>query len=560
MKMHHYLLPILLLSVGSVAISCKDNSRQPAVAKTFEIRQWKPEDTRSIQGNRAPRGLIKTTAKATPGYVLFNPSNSTETFLITRDGTVVHRWKGELSTLTSSYLLPNGHLIRLERDEDFPIFAAGGAAGRIREYDWEGNLLWDFEMANEHELIHHDIEILPNGNVLAIAYEAKTPAEAVAAGMNPEHISKAGIWPDKIIEIKPTLPIGGEIVWEWHSWDHLVQEFDMSKANYGKVVENPRKLNINISIQHDFPPLNEEQLAGLIQMGMFTTNFTTDNIFSEITHGNAISYDAERDQIAFSFKYFNEIFIIDHSTTTEEAKGNKGGRWGHGGDLLYRWGNPQNYGRGSEEDQRLFNQHDVKFIPEGYPGAGNLTVFNNDIPGPDNKFPNLIAAMMAARSPDPEIAIRDIGNYSAVFEIVLPINAEGAYLLPEMTAFEPHDPIWSYSATDTYSLYSSVMSGAQRMKNGHTLILTSMNGRMIEVTPESEIVWEYWNPYNFEYKLPDGTAANPGNLPYQVFRATHLDPEHPALAGKNLSALSPQPEPFIFKMPPPPATARNPQE
>lgn len=536
------------------ATACKTETKQAPDPAVAAIREWKPEDTRSPLGNRAPRGLIRTTDKATPGYVLFNPANSTLTYLMDRQGNIVHQWNGELSTLTSSYLLKNGHLVRLERDDDFPVFAAGGAAGRIREYDWDGKLLWDFEMASEKELVHHDIEVLPNGNILAIAYEVKTPAEAIAAGMNPEHVSKAGIWPDKIIEIKPTKPSGGEIVWEWHTWDHLIQEFDPSKANYGKVAENPRKLNINIPITHDFPPLTEEQVAGLKQASMFTTNFTPDNIFSEITHGNAISYNATLDQIAFSFKYFNEIFIIDHSTTSKQAKGSEGGRWGHGGDLLYRWGNPKNYGRGSTADHQLYNQHDVKFIPEGYPGAGHLLVFNNDIPGPDNKYPNFIAAMMAARSPDPELAIADIGNYSAVFEIELPADVPGSYVLPDNAPFGPEAPVWSYYAPDRYSMYSSVMSGAYRMTNGHTLILTSLNGRMIEVTPEQELVWEYWNPYNFNYTLPDGTPANPGNLPYQVFRATHFDPDYPALVGKDLSPLDPQPEPFIFRMPPPPAT------
>lgn len=551
MKCIYYLgFTFLALTV----LCCKKQPEPELVAEKAIPREWKPEDTRSIQGNRAPRGLILNTGEAAPGYVLFNPANSTETFLIDREGMVVHRWKGELSTLTSSYLLNNGHLVRLERDEDFPTFAAGGAAGRIREYDWDGNLLWDYEMANEKELVHHDIEIMPNGNVLAIAYEVKSAEEAIAAGMNPRHVSKAGIWPDKIIEIKPTKPFGGEIVWEWHMWDHLVQEFDPSGTNYGSVAGNPRRFDLNTRITHDFPPLSQEQVDEIIKMGMFTTNFTADNIFSEITHGNAISYNAEKDQIAVSFKYFNEIYIIDHSTTTQEAKGNTGGRWGHGGDLLYRWGNPQNYGRGTEEDHVLFNQHDVKFIPEGHPGAGNLLVFNNDIPGPDNKYPNLIAAMLAARSPDPEIAISDIANYSAVYEIELPTEEDGSYALPEKEAFGPSTPVWSYMAPDKYSLYSSVMSGAYRMKNGNTLVLTSFNGRMIEVTPEKEIVWEYWNPFNFEYRLPDGTAANPGNIPFQVFRATHFEPGHPALKGKTLDPLDPQPEPFIFKMPPAPAT------
>ena len=71
----------------------------------------------------------------------------------------------------------------------------------LREYDWDGNLVWDFEYANDKVVMHHDLEILPNGNILAISFELITPEEAIAAGKDPNTTSKAGIWPDKIIEI-----------------------------------------------------------------------------------------------------------------------------------------------------------------------------------------------------------------------------------------------------------------------------------------------------------------------------------------------------------------------
>jgi hypothetical protein len=531
--------------------SCKEEKPTPEVAEKIEIREWKPEDTRSIQGNRAKLGLITKTEKATRGYVLFNPSNSTKTFLIDKEGTVLHTWNGELMAPLSPYLLENGNLTRMEIDPDYPTFAAGGAAGRIREYDWDGNLLWDFELANEKELLHHDIEVLPNGNILAIAYEAKSPTEAMAAGMNPEHIAKAGVWPDKIIEIKPTKPSGGEIVWEWHLWDHLVQDFDPSKKNYGVLADNPRKININAHVVHDFPPMPEEQVSELKKIGMFPANFSSDNLASDFTHCNAVSYNPDLDQIVFSFKLYNEFYIIDHSTSTAEAKGSEGGKYGHGGDLLYRWGNPENYGRGGKEDRMLYNQHDAKFIPEGYPGAGDIMVFNNDIPNSNNKYPGLLAAMLEAKSPDPQISIADFGNYSAVYEVAPQTNEDGSYLLPESGPMGPKEPNWSYAAPDRYSFYSAIQSGAHRMKNGNTFITSGFRGRMFEVTPENEIVWEYWNPFNFQYRLPDGNVAAP-YIPFQQFRATHYGSDYPAFAGKKLAPVSPQPEPFIFKMPPPP--------
>ena len=57
-------------------------------------------------------------------------------------------------------------------------------------------------------------------------------------------------------------------------------------------------------------------------------------------HCNGLDYNSALDQIALSCRGMNEVYIIDHSTTTEEAVGHTGGNAGKGGDILYRWGNP----------------------------------------------------------------------------------------------------------------------------------------------------------------------------------------------------------------------------
>ncbi len=146
MKKHIFLTIAGLLLI---TYSCKTDKPEQLAEKT-EIRVWKNDDTRSITGISAKRGLIHKTDHATPGYVLFSPGNSTQSYLMNMDGVIVHSWTGELSSLLHGYLLENGHLIRLERDDDFPTYAAEGQAGRIREYDWDGNMVWDFEYANEN--------------------------------------------------------------------------------------------------------------------------------------------------------------------------------------------------------------------------------------------------------------------------------------------------------------------------------------------------------------------------------------------------------------------------
>ena len=531
--------------------SCKKEQTVEKNDPPAEIAQEGNDVKRSITGLSAKRGLISKTDKATEGFVLFQPSSSTKTYLINSDGNVVHQWVGELNSM-QSYLLENGNLIRLERDVDFPTFAAGGQSGRIREYDWQGNVVWDFEHATIDQLIHHDIEIMPNGNILAISYEVISREDAIEAGMHPDRTPKAGIWPDKIIEIEPNGSKGGKIVWEWRMWDHIIQDIDSTKNNYGVVADNPRKFNLNI---HDKPlkPMPQEQLDHMKKLGFTTSNATVDNRGSDISHCNAVAYNAELDQIVVSSPEYNEIFIIDHSTTTTEAKGSTGGKWGHGGELLYRWGNAKNYDRGSEEDQQLYGQHDVKWIPKGYPGENHLMVFNNDIKNPNNKIPSVWGALSDPANPDPLISISDFGNHSAVFEFDPETDANGSYVLTDDKAFGPATTTWAYTASDKHSFYSAFISGAQRLKNGNTLITSGARGRFFEVTSGGEIVWEYWNPYMDNYRLPDGSHAQPaGPFLYGQFRSTHFTPDFLAFSGKELSAISPQPEPFIFIPPPPP--------
>ncbi|WNH07748.1 hypothetical protein [Thalassobellus suaedae] len=181
-----------------------------------------------------------------------------------------------------------------------------------------------------------------------------------------------------------------------------------------------------------------------------------------------------------------------------------------------------------------------------------MIVFNNDIHNPNNKLPSLGAALQKAQSPDPQVAVGDFGNYSAVYEFVPPTNDNGSYLIPEEGPIGISELVWEYMAPDKYSFYSPFISGAQRLKNGNTLITSGVTGRLFEVTPDKKIVWEYWNPYNDQYKLPDGSTSQPiGPFKYAQYRSTHFDLDYPAFQGKDLKPIDPQPEPFIFKMPPP---------
>ena len=470
----------------------------------------------STETQEIVRGLRLNSDQVSPGHVLYAPLLSGTTYLIDNEGAVVHTWESDYGPSGSAYLLDNGHLLRGAREPDVPVFKGGGQGGRMQEFSWDGELLWDWKFANEEHLLHHDIEPLPNGNILAISWEGKSAKEVVQAGRRPDLTPQAGLWPDMIVEIEPQRPNGGRIVWEWHMWDHLVQDFNAEKSNYGTPFEHPERIDIN----GDRKPLevDPEELARLKALGYVPADTQPKDLSSDLLHSNGVHYNPELDQIAISVHNFHEVWIVDHSTSTEQAAGSSGGRWKKGGDLLYRWGNPQIYRRGKDEQQTLFGQHDIRWIEKGLPGAGHLLVFNNNANGPE-------------------------GAHSAIYEWAPPTNADGSYVVPSQGAFGPAEPDWKYEAPDKRSFHSGFISGARRQPNGNTLICSGADGRIFEVTKEGEIVWEYWDPYSGEVRLPDGSRPQPvGEATHAVFRATRISPEHPAVVGRDLRPIDPQPQ------------------
>ena len=223
------------------------------------------------------------------------------------------------------------------------------------------------------------------------------------------------------------------------------------------------------------------------------------NTNADWTHFNAVAYNPDLDQIVVSVHAFSEFWIIDHSTTTAEAAGHKGGRSGKGGDLLYRWGNPRAYRNGSKMDQRLFNQHNAHWIPHGLPGEGHMLVFNNGSGRPG-------------------------GDSSSVDEIVLPVDSQGR-VHPQI-AEAPYGPIqavWTYSAPKKSDFYSFFISGAQRLPNGNTLICSGASGTVFEVTPDKEVVWKYANPVMGNPGGPGGPGGPRGVDLFPFFVRDQLD-------------------------------------
>ncbi len=521
----------------------------------------------------APRGLITKTDAACEGYTLFSPLRSQTSLLINLDGEVVHEWTTDCSPGNSAYLQDNGDLIRCGRVSN-EVFKGGGQGGKIQRLDWDGNLLWDLPLSDDKMLAHHDIAIMPNGNILVIAWEYKSPGAAKGAGRVESQISSKGFWPDMVLEYAIDEAGAATVVWEWHAFHHTIQDTSEDFAHFGVVADHPELIDINGDLRAD-PARTEaqekrnkeaaERRKKELEERMRALGYTGDDEEEEDDeedsgpssgdwmHTNGIDYDPVHDLILLSVRTFSEVWVIDHSTTTAEAKGHTGGRFGHGGDLLYRLGNPQANGTGTSADQRLFKQHDARWLGAVEGGLGIL-VFNNGEGRPD-------------------------GAYSSVDEIVLPFDAKEGF------GSERAKLAWQYKAAEPESFFASFVSGSQRLPNGNTLVCHGVLGQLIEVNRAGETVWEYHNPREGDQPLDaggprrrgrqggpppqdrrgpppgdpgggppheggpphDGPPGGPGGrgprggrggrggmLKYGMFRGTRISAEHPGLAGREL--------------------------
>lgn len=370
------------------------------------------------------------------GYILVNDASANRVYLMDKTTQVVFEWNLNGKRLgNDAHLLPNGKLLAV-LESDNPKINIGGFGGLLAIIDKDGAYDWSYEYSTDTEIAHHDAEMLPNGNVLFMAWIKKTPEEAAEIGFS----EQSEIIYDALIEINPTT---NEIVWEWHMWDHLIQDFDATKNNFGVVSEHPELIDVNYTI------------------GIETV--------SDVSHGNGIAYDADNDLIYLSANFYSEIWVIDHSTSTEEAALDSGGNFGQGGNLVYRFGNPDAYD--NIKGQRRFDRNHFPNLLNGEKN-GNILVFSNGI-GVEQ---------------------------STAYELMLP----SPLALQADTDNEP-DEIWSYT---NENLFSGKVSGVDLLPNGNRLITEGDFG-FWEVTEQGEIIWRYqtqgffWRGYHFEKDAPE---------------------------------------------------------
>jgi hypothetical protein len=429
-------------------------------------------------------------AEAYEGYNLHFPHNQGNTYLLNNCGEIVHRWNDPVFRPGNGIRLEENGLLYVTKGRNAlsnSFIHAGGGGEKVEIRDWDNRLLWTYTINDSTQRMHHDIQVLPNGNILAIVWDYKSDAEAIAAGRNPNKLTGTGalgngLWPEKILELQPDTVTGNTtIVWEWHVWDHLVQDHDNTKANFGVVENHPELIDLN---------------------------YTLYDSTADWQHANAIDYNPDLDQIILCVPTFNEIWIIDHSTTTAEAAGHTGGLVGKGGDLIYRFGNPSAY-RGNGPTT-LFYPHDAHWVDltlsSTHPEYGKIAIFNNKI-GPDYS------------------AVHTLSPVFDTYEWQYDTLANGDW---GPTSFD-----WTYTANPPQEFYSTGLGAVQILPNGNRLINEGREGRAFEVNSSNQIVWEYVNPMKNGNPVAqyDSTLTPNANL---QFRFSRYPTNYAAFNGKNL--------------------------
>ena len=367
-----------------------------------------------------PKGTtIYKPEKCYNGYTLFAfpVRGKPGTLLIDMNGRIVKTWQ----VINSSHpmsgwtprvrLLENGHVVILRGKM---ISKDGG----IQEYDWDGKITWEYCPPSGYLGPHHDFFRENNGNTLLICRE-EVPEEYRKKAKDPER--RDILYSDIILEVTPDK----KILWEWHEYEYL----DINLCNL-------------IVARSDW-------YAG-----------PNNNTITDWTHTNTVRvlpqnkwYDEEDERfkpgnVLLTLRQLDLVLIVDKDT--------KEIVWTYTGD--YKGG--------------LSGPHDAYMIEKGYPGEGNILIFDNGM------------------SP-----YKDLTHVGCSF--VLEVNPLSKKL------------VWKYE--DRERFHSNYTSSVQRLPNGNTLINETAGIRIFEITPEGEIVWEYVYPKGVYTK---GAATRAYRYPY----------------------------------------------
>ncbi|WP_246293578.1 MULTISPECIES: arylsulfotransferase family protein [Winogradskyella] len=307
--------PLVLLAIMALFTACND------------------DDIESSDGSDTDT----TTGTDTSTYVLVVDQTGQGADIINHDGDEIFSWNFDAAIGNDASLLDDGSMLVCLKANDAAI-TFGGYGGVFQKINADQTTDWEVSYSTTTQTAHHDVDYLSNGNIIFPVWEQLLVSDASEMGFS----GSQDIYPEAIIEMNP---VTQEIVWEWHATDHLIQDHNSTKLNYGTVQDNPNKIDINY---------NSGQANG------------------DIMHANGITVDETNNIIYLTINNYSEIWVIDHSTTTAQAATSTGGNYNLGGDLVYRFGNPLAYD----------NVGEVTINDVHYPNlldTGNMLVFSNNI-------------------------------------------------------------------------------------------------------------------------------------------------------------------------------------
>ena len=413
--------------------------------------------------NVYPKGTtIYDPEKAWSGYTLM-PIDKKGAVLIDMNGNVVRYWKDFQGF--PNKMLPGGYIMgSLGARES--VYGYQDQAD-LTEIDWDGNVVWSF---NKKEYIeepdgkkkywlarqHHDYQ--REGN--PVGYYVPGMEARVDGGntlilchedVYNKKISDKRLLDDCIIEVDWE----GNIIWKWNVNEHF-KELGFDEVQKNVLFRNPNLHPIDKEGQSDWMHINSMSVLGPNKWyDQGDERFNPENII----------WDARESNICA---------IISKKT----------------GKIVWQIGPDFTKTRELKLIGQIIGQHHCHMIPQGLPGAGNILIFDN----------GGWAGYGAPSRTSKDGSKADLRDHSRILEIN-PVTLE---------------LVWSFTGADFTNVampitaparfYSQLISSAQRLPNGNTLITEGCAGRLFEVTPEKEVVWEYYAPFN------------PGDWMYRAYR------------------------------------------
>jgi len=389
------------------------------------------------------------------GYTLFGAGGSVR--LIDMNGNTVNQWEGLGGHPCK--MLPGGNVMGSSGRRAGAKYVPWDNSDLI-QVDWDGNVVWEFSRYDRVEdpgggpvwmaRQHHDYQregnpvgyfvpgmdpLVDRGNTLLCCHKKVT---------NPA-ISDKPLVDSTIIEVT----WDGEVIWEWLCSDHF-DEIEFSEAARGTIARNPNMTGTRFGS-------NYADIGDWVHMN--TVCHLGPNRWFE---GGDSRFHP--DNIIWSARQTNHMAIVDRQT----------------GKLVWQVGPEYSATEALRRLGQIVGQHQVHLIPRGLPGEGNILVYDNGgragFGPPDLNAPH--GSGVAGRDYS-----RGLEFEPTTLEIVWQYTPrEAGLVIPENASM----------------FYSFSIAGMQRLANGNTLICEGQAGRLLEVTPEHETVWEYISPYTME--------------------------------------------------------------